>query len=50
MVALTEFWLLHGFKSLKEIEGVLESVPEFKMLLEYYQRIRETTLCYIFEF
>jgi len=39
MVALTEFWLLHGFKSLEAIEEVLKSVPEFKMLLEYYQRI-----------
>lgn len=39
MVALTEFWLLHGFKSLEAIEAVLKSVPEFKMLLEYYQRI-----------
>lgn len=41
MVALTEFWLLHGFKSLEAIEEVLKSVPEFKMLLEYYQRILE---------
>ncbi len=39
MVAMTEFWLLHGFKSLEAIEAVLASVPEFKMLLEYYQRI-----------
>jgi mannose-6-phosphate isomerase len=39
MVAMTEFWLLHGFKSLEAIEEVLKSVPEFKMLLEYYQRI-----------
>ncbi|MFK7771426.1 MAG: mannose-6-phosphate isomerase, class I [Saprospiraceae bacterium] len=39
MVAMTEFWLLHGFKSLEVIEEVLTSVPEFKMLLEYYQRI-----------
>jgi mannose-6-phosphate isomerase len=39
MVAMTEFWLLHGFKSLEAIEDVLKSVPEFKMLSEYYQRI-----------
>lgn len=39
MVAMTEFWLLHGFKSLEGIEETLKSVPEFKMLLEYYQRI-----------
>lgn len=39
MVAMTEFWLLHGFKTLEAIEEVLKSVPEFKMLLEYYQRI-----------
>ncbi|MFK8008581.1 MAG: mannose-6-phosphate isomerase, class I [Saprospiraceae bacterium] len=39
MVAMTEFWLLHGFKSMEAIEEVLKSVPEFKMLLEYFQRI-----------
>lgn len=39
MVAMTEFWLLHGFKSLQAIEEVLKLVPEFEMLLEYYQRI-----------
>ncbi len=32
MVALTEFWLLHGFKSIQGIEEVLNTVPEFEFL------------------
>ena len=32
MVALTEFWLLHGFKSIEGIEEVLNTVPEFEFL------------------
>jgi mannose-6-phosphate isomerase len=32
MVALTEFWLLHGFKSIEGIDEVLNSVPEFSFL------------------
>ncbi len=31
MVALTDFWLLHGFKSIKEIRAVL-AIPEFTSL------------------
>lgn len=34
MVALTEFWLLHGFRSAKAIKEVLLSVPEFAPLLK----------------
>lgn len=32
MVALSEFWLLHGFKKEKELQQVLASVPEFNVL------------------
>ncbi|MEM6966301.1 MAG: mannose-6-phosphate isomerase, class I [Bacteroidota bacterium] len=39
MVAMTDFWLLHGFKSEKDIEAALAAVPEFEALFEYYQRI-----------
>ena len=41
MVALSDFYLLHGFKSEKEIEKSLAAVPEFESLLEYFQRVRE---------
>lgn len=33
MVALSEFWLLHGFKSFSGLEKVLEDVAEFNILL-----------------
>ena len=32
MVALTDFWLLHGFKSVAAIAQTLEEVPEFSSL------------------
>ena len=35
MVALTDFWLLHGFKSLEGIEEVL-MIPEFKPLAKHF--------------
>lgn len=38
LVALSEFWLLHGFRSKTEIENVLEENPEFNVLLPYYKR------------
>jgi mannose-6-phosphate isomerase len=38
MVALSEFWLLHGFTSLAVIEKILEEVPEFNILLPYFRR------------
>ncbi len=38
LVALSEFWLLHGFRSLAEIENELETVPEFKIFLPYYKK------------
>jgi mannose-6-phosphate isomerase len=38
MVALSEFWLLHGFRSAEHIERMLEDVPEFNVLLPLYRR------------
>ncbi len=38
MVALSEFWLLHGFKQLADIEKTLEEVPEFTILLPLYRK------------
>lgn len=35
MVALTDFWLLHGFKSIDEIQKVL-GIPEFKPLSTHF--------------
>ncbi len=40
MVALTDFWLLHGFKSEEEIAATLADVYEFADLSEYFQRVR----------
>lgn len=37
MIALTDFWLLHGFKSIEGIEEVLATVPEFAFLQESFQ-------------
>lgn len=38
LVALTDFWLLHGFKQAAEIEMVLDTVPEFNIFLPLYRR------------
>lgn len=38
MVALSEFWLLHGFKAQAAIEQTLENVPEFNILLPFYRK------------
>lgn len=38
MVALGEFWLLHGFTSIAAIEKTLEEVPEFNVLLPYFRK------------
>ena len=38
LVALSEFWLLHGFKQLNVIEKILEEVPEFSVLLPLFRR------------
>ncbi len=37
MVALSEFWLLHGFKQNAQLERVLEEVQEFNVLLPLYK-------------
>jgi mannose-6-phosphate isomerase len=36
MVALGEFWLLHGFKKEEELQRVLETVPEFNFLSKVF--------------
>jgi mannose-6-phosphate isomerase len=36
MVALDEFWLLHGFKPVEELRTTLQNVPELKPLLEIF--------------
>lgn len=36
MVALTDFWLLHGFRSAQEIASTLEEVPAFHILREVF--------------
>lgn len=38
LIALSEFWLLHGFKQKSEIEKALEEVPEFNIFLPYFKR------------
>lgn len=37
MVALSEFWLLHGFLAKDKLTNVLKEVPEFKSLLPIFQ-------------
>ena len=36
MVALTNFWLLHGFKSIEGIKAVL-NIPEFRVLQKHFK-------------
>jgi len=36
MIALGEFWLLHGFKKEEELQQVLETVPEFNFLSKVF--------------
>lgn len=38
MVALSEFWLLHGFKSKAALEKLLSEVPEFNVFLPYFKK------------
>ncbi|OLY94883.1 mannose-6-phosphate isomerase, type 1 [Cnuella takakiae] len=38
MVALSDFWLLHGFKSPALLREVLESVPEFEFLVAEFDQ------------
>jgi mannose-6-phosphate isomerase len=37
MVALSDFWLLHGFKSEEELEAILMEVPELSPLLPLFR-------------
>lgn len=37
MLALSDFWLLHGFKPKKLLSAVLEKTPELHFLLEIFQ-------------
>ena len=38
MVALSDFWLLHGFKEKSLLEKTLIDVPEFNILLPLFKR------------
>jgi len=38
MVALSEFWLLHGFKQPDKLEKILEDIYEFNILLPLYRK------------
>ncbi|GAC1538572.1 MAG: mannose-6-phosphate isomerase, class I [Sediminibacterium sp.] len=38
MVALSEFWLLHGFRTKSQLERILNEVPEFNVLLPLFKR------------
>ncbi len=38
MIALSECWLLHGFKSKTALEKILGDVPEFNVFLPYYKK------------
>lgn len=38
LVALSEFWLLHGFRQIPEIEKILGETPEFNVLLPYFKK------------
>ena len=37
MVALSDFWLLHGFKPEKELKELLASEPDFEFLLQTFE-------------
>jgi mannose-6-phosphate isomerase len=41
-VALTDFWMLHGFRPLDEIDRILSSIPEFHSIMPHFsQRIAQ---------
>ena len=44
IVALSDFWLLHGFKQHKELGGVLEKIPEFRSIFERFNKSGLTVL------
>ena len=39
MIALGEFWLLHGFLPLQEIENRLNNIKEFNVLLNFFKKV-----------
>lgn len=38
MVALSDFWLLHGFKPAEKLREVLSAVPDFDFLLQEFEK------------
>jgi mannose-6-phosphate isomerase len=38
MIALGEFWLLHGFKKEEELQNILNSIPEFSFLSNVFAK------------
>ncbi|MER3464604.1 MAG: mannose-6-phosphate isomerase, class I [Chitinophagaceae bacterium] len=38
MVALSDFWLLHGFKKEDELKKTLDAVPEFNFLIKVFDK------------
>ena len=38
MVALSDFWLLHGFKQKADLEATLENTPELRVLLTLFKK------------
>ncbi|HEU0228862.1 MAG TPA: mannose-6-phosphate isomerase, class I [Arachidicoccus soli] len=38
MVALSEFWLLHGFLTRERLSAVLQSIPEFQTLIPIFEK------------
>ncbi|HEX8460563.1 MAG TPA: mannose-6-phosphate isomerase, class I [Segetibacter sp.] len=36
MIALGEFWLLHGFKQEEELQNILDAIPEFNFLSKVF--------------
>ncbi|HVG41576.1 MAG TPA: mannose-6-phosphate isomerase, class I, partial [Chitinophagaceae bacterium] len=38
MVALSDFWLLHGFKPADQLAEILEAVPEFDFLVDVFEK------------
>ncbi|HYM95078.1 MAG TPA: mannose-6-phosphate isomerase, class I, partial [Chitinophagaceae bacterium] len=38
MVAMSDFWLLHGFKPQEKLVNILQVVPEFKLLQIFFDR------------
>ncbi len=38
MVALSDFWLLHGFKPKEKLINILQTVPELKLLILVFER------------